>query len=185
MPAWGVVLTLSVVAVWAVQTALGVFPPYSTAALMVPLGFMTANLIIAAIILYRPEVLPGLYAERRAVATILLAMAILQSSFPWVSSMPQETVLVLSQGSTALQLLITFAIVQLHFTKTQRAAARTEQQLTTALDDFIPLCMMCKDVRVEDGPWQSLEDYLAERTGSAVSHGVCPSCVPKLYGEHP
>ena len=189
MPKWGVVLTLSVVAAWAIQTALDLFPPFSTGALLIPLGYMTASLLIGSIVLYQPDSLAELASERRAVATCLLAMALLQMTFPWVTHMPQETMIVAAQGSTALQLLITVAIVQLHFAKsflvTEKMHAEMEQQLVTALDDFIPLCMICKDVRVEDGPWQSLDVYLAERTGSAVSHGVCPSCVPKLYGEQP
>lgn len=188
MPQWGVILTLCAVAAWVIQTALGLFPPFSTGALLLPLGYMTASLLIGSIVLYKPDPLPELISERRYVATVLLLMALLQLTFPWVSYMADDLLVVMSQTSTALQLLITFTIVQLHFAKsrlhTETLRNQIEHRLTEALDDFIPLCMICKDVRVEDGPWQSLEDYLAERTSSAVSHGVCPKCLPKVYGEH-
>lgn len=188
LPRWGVISTLTVVLLWMAQTALSLFPPFSTSALMIPLGYMTAALFTAAGIFYRADIRPELSAEKRAVATVLLGMGVLQSTFPWVSSMPAETLILAAQFSTALQLLITFAVVQLHFARVRHEAAvshyRLEQQLAKALDDFIPLCMGCKNVRGDnDGPWQTLEGYLSERTGSKVSHGLCPECLPRLYPE--
>lgn len=185
LPRWFLATSVIVALTWAVQTASGRFVPLSTPALIVPSGYMAACLLGAAAVMYRRDVLPQHPKERRALASVILSMGILQSSFPWVSSLSPQQLTLASQLSTGLQLLITFAVVQLYFTRLREqfeaSHLQLEQQLAKALDDFIPLCMGCKNVRVEDGPWQTLEDYLSDRTGSKVSHGLCPSCLPRLY----
>lgn len=48
------------------------------------------------------------------------------------------------------------------------------------LSDLLPMCAWCGQVRDDAGYWQKLEAYLHDRTGTAVSHGICPSCAAKL-----
>lgn len=49
-------------------------------------------------------------------------------------------------------------------------------QHISRLEDMLPICAYCKKVRKEKGYWQQVERYIAERTGTATSHGVCPDC---------
>lgn len=44
------------------------------------------------------------------------------------------------------------------------------------LEDMMPICSYCKKVRDDNNYWQQVETYIADRTGSHFSHGVCPSC---------
>jgi CheY-like chemotaxis protein len=44
------------------------------------------------------------------------------------------------------------------------------------LEELIPICMYCKQVRDDPNYWRSLEEYVHCRTGSRFTHGVCPSC---------
>jgi hypothetical protein len=188
MPRWWVIGSLMVVVVWLAQTASGRFLPLSTAALIVPSGYMAVALIAAAVIMYRAGVATELWRQRRTLGSVLLAMGALQSTFIFHSLFSEAAFSLASQLSTALQLLITFAVVQFHFAKVRGQAEAShielEQQLAKALDEFIPLCMGCKNVRIDDGPWQSLEGYLTNRTGTQVSHGVCPDCLPRLYPDY-
>ncbi|HEY8966735.1 MAG TPA: response regulator [Candidatus Methylacidiphilales bacterium] len=41
---------------------------------------------------------------------------------------------------------------------------------------LLPICMYCKKIRNDDNYWNQIETYLAQRTGSTFSHGVCPTC---------
>ena len=187
VPRWGLVVTAAVVLIWLAQTASGRVSPLSPAALIVPSGYMALALYVAAFVLYSDQHGP-LAREKRNVSYVVLAMALLQSQFPWMSLLDDATVRLMSNVSTALQLLITFAVVRLYFAsvrhREESAHLQLEQQLAKALDDFIPLCMGCKNVRIEDGPWQTLEGYLSERTGTTVSHGLCPDCLPRLYPDY-
>lgn len=56
--------------------------------------------------------------------------------------------------------------------------------LTTALGSFVAVCMHCKSVRDDSHAWQALEYYAAKKAGTAISHGLCPSCEEQHYPEY-
>jgi hypothetical protein len=52
------------------------------------------------------------------------------------------------------------------------------------LSGLLPICSYCRQIRDQSGAWQPLERYLAERTETTFSHGVCPVCLEtKVKGE--
>lgn len=66
---------------------------------------------------------------------------------------------------------------------------RLQRELRTALanvrqlEGILPICASCKQIRGTAGEWQRIESYITERTGSLFSHGVCPDCAKRLYGD--
>lgn len=52
-----------------------------------------------------------------------------------------------------------------------------------ALSGLIPICAWCKQVRDDQGFWQQVESYVADHSQAKFSHGVCPSCLPKLKAQ--
>jgi len=50
------------------------------------------------------------------------------------------------------------------------------------LHGIIPICSSCKRIRDDAGAWQQVEEYVRERSDAEFSHGVCPACARKLYG---
>ena len=57
----------------------------------------------------------------------------------------------------------------------QRALAEVKQ-----LSGMIPICAWCKKVRDDEGFWEAVETYVAERSEARFSHGICPGCAAKL-----
>lgn len=51
------------------------------------------------------------------------------------------------------------------------------------IERLIPMCSSCKSVRTELGDWQSPEQFFTERGGLRFSHGLCPSCAPRMLDE--
>ncbi|MBN1600987.1 MAG: response regulator [Chitinispirillaceae bacterium] len=49
------------------------------------------------------------------------------------------------------------------------------------LRGIVPLCAGCKNIRLPDGTWQVLEEYIQQNTEAELSHGLCPDCIRKLY----
>ena len=47
----------------------------------------------------------------------------------------------------------------------------------------IPICGNCGKARDDDGYWKTLESHVGLPEGIELSHGICPECGPKLYGE--
>ncbi len=51
------------------------------------------------------------------------------------------------------------------------------------LRGLVPICSHCKNVRDDSGFWQQVEDYVRQRTEAEFSHGICPDCFEKHYGD--
>lgn len=51
------------------------------------------------------------------------------------------------------------------------------------LSGFLPICASCKKIRDDSGYWKQIESYLSTHADVTFSHGICPECAHKLYGE--
>jgi PAS domain S-box-containing protein len=52
-----------------------------------------------------------------------------------------------------------------------------------SLSGLLPICASCKKVRDDKGYWNQIEAYISEHSEAEFSHGLCPDCAQKLYGE--
>ena len=51
------------------------------------------------------------------------------------------------------------------------------------LSGLIPICASCKKIRDDKGYWNQLENYISSHSDAQFSHGICPECAEKLYGD--
>jgi len=51
------------------------------------------------------------------------------------------------------------------------------------LEGLMVICASCKRVRESDGKWVNLEQIISSQSELQFSHGICPECAKKLYGE--
>lgn len=67
----------------------------------------------------------------------------------------------------------------------QRVIAERDRALAEAqtLHGLLPTCAFCKAIRDSGGQWQPIETYISQHSAAQFSHGVCPECVEKHYGE--
>ena len=70
----------------------------------------------------------------------------------------------------------------------ERVADRTRELQETVekmdvLRGLLPICCSCKKIRDDQGYWKQVEQFVAEHSGARFSHGICPDCQLKLYGE--
>ncbi|MBU2537935.1 MAG: hypothetical protein KKH22_05825 [Proteobacteria bacterium] len=52
------------------------------------------------------------------------------------------------------------------------------------LKGFLPICASCKKIRDDSGYWKQIEAYIVAHADVTFSHGICPDCAQKLYGEY-
>lgn len=50
------------------------------------------------------------------------------------------------------------------------------------LEQLLPICSYCKNVRSDDNYWTQVERYFSERTRVKFSHGICPACYDERVG---
>ncbi len=62
-------------------------------------------------------------------------------------------------------------------------ALRTALSEVKTLRGFLPVCAHCLKVRDDAGYWRQIEAYIQEHSEAVFSHGVCPECLEKHYGE--
>ncbi len=51
------------------------------------------------------------------------------------------------------------------------------------LSGLLPICASCKKIRDDQGYWNRIESYIERHSEAAFSHGLCPDCSDKLYGD--
>jgi PAS domain S-box-containing protein len=51
------------------------------------------------------------------------------------------------------------------------------------LQGLIPICSSCKKIRDDKGYWNQVEEYIIGHTDATFTHGICPDCAQKLYGD--
>jgi hypothetical protein len=89
---------------------------------------------------------------------------------------------------TALELadsLICFFVLVLLALLTTELGRHSRQlrQRVRALEGLLPICSFCKSIRDEKNEWVRFEEYLALHSDAIVSHGLCPDCAKKHYGD--
>ncbi len=58
----------------------------------------------------------------------------------------------------------------------REALARAHEAQIRTLQGLLPICMMCKKIKNDQGYWESLEKYIHEHSDARLSHGLCPEC---------
>lgn len=50
------------------------------------------------------------------------------------------------------------------------------------IQEVIPSCMACGNIKTDEHTWQSVSDYLLENK-IFLSHGYCPACMDRIHAE--
>ena len=78
----------------------------------------------------------------------------------------------------------TLTEAQLNALQGLRRAIVTQLELRRALEDLrlveqmIAMCAWCRSVRLSDGAWSPLHEYVARCV--SVTHGMCPACAKSM-----
>ena len=51
------------------------------------------------------------------------------------------------------------------------------------LRTLLPVCVLCKKIRVDQDYWDKIEQFVSKRTNAQFSHGVCPECLKKQMAD--
>jgi DNA-binding NtrC family response regulator len=82
-------------------------------------------------------------------------------------------------SSTAIIRSIRYAIERQRLMSELRNALDHVKQL----QEMLPICAICKNIRDDKGYWNSIEAYISDHTDTVFSHSICPVCAQKHYKE--
>jgi len=82
-------------------------------------------------------------------------------------------------------LAITTAKIHTVLRKEQQLNDNLAQALSEIkqLQGVLPMCSFCRKIRDDQQEWIPFEKYIKEHSNAEVSHGLCPTCYKKYYGE--
>ncbi|HWR97035.1 MAG TPA: cache domain-containing protein [Candidatus Methanoperedens sp.] len=68
----------------------------------------------------------------------------------------------------------------------ERTLTELQQALgeVRTLSGLLPICASCKKIRDDKGYWNQIETYISGRSEAKFSHGLCPECLPKYFGDY-
>ena len=66
-----------------------------------------------------------------------------------------------------------------------KAARETEllRREVGNLRGLLPICMHCSRIRLQDGAWQKLEQYVEAQSEASFTHSLCSDCLGKHHPE--
>lgn len=67
-------------------------------------------------------------------------------------------------------------------TASEYLEAQRERELDE-LRGLLPICSYCKSIRDDKGDWHRLEEYIKCHTKTDFTHGICPECRKKYFGQ--
>ena len=114
-------------------------------------------------------------------------------AFCAVDSVPRawqaEEIAILEDLATAVTTEIALREEISHRRQSQEAHERLIQELSgtlanaKALKSLLPICAGCKNIRDDQGGWNKLENYFRTYAEVNFTHGICPECAQRLYGD--
>jgi PAS domain S-box-containing protein len=68
-----------------------------------------------------------------------------------------------------------------HEVEREKLIAELQQALANVrtLRGLLPICAWCKQIRDDEGYWQTVEAYIQTHSDAEFTHGICPECFEK------
>lgn len=78
-----------------------------------------------------------------------------------------------------------FSRIRTELTRQQETSARLAAALAEVkqLQGILSMCSFCRRIRNGGDDWVPVEAYLSKHSDARVSHGLCPTCYRKHYGD--
>jgi hypothetical protein len=142
---------------------------------IVLLDFWTGPLLMFPILFVIPVALSAWYCSAR----LAYGLAVLLPIGRFLTSVFIETSTTVTIA--AVNGFIRIAVLVLLAFLVARAVRQARE--IKILRGLIPICGFCKSIRSQSHTWERLEAYIAEHSEAQFTHGVCPECMEKHYGE--
>lgn len=114
-----------------------------------------------------------------AAASMGLALCLARLLF---TDLPGNSETLTSAAINALLRAVVFVLIAFlaHTVARQTRYLREEIRL---MEGILPICGFCKAIRDDNGCWQKLETYVIEHSEASFTHGLCPDCTQRHYGQ--
>ena len=88
----------------------------------------------------------------------------------------------LEAGINCIIRILVLSLFAIMIDRTARQTRKLAKEVQL-LEGLLPICSFCKKIRDAEEKWQPIEQYIGERSQASFSHGLCPDCIKKHYGD--
>lgn len=150
------------------------------AALVLALDFIAGPVILFPVFFIFPVVFAAWFSAPRYGYVLAILQPLVKFGFAFFSRDLQGTLSV-----SVINLIIRIMVLLFIAYLVSRTAQQTRElaREIKLLEGILPICSFCKKIRDEHNEWQQMEAYLAEHSKADFTHGVCPECAERHYGE--
>lgn len=163
-------------------THCNVFPVYwSILAFIILIGDYLSGPTIQFPILYLiPVSLASWYSGWKWGLALAVGMSLIRLYY-YVAFWPVPQTLYDASVNTMIRILVLGGAAYL----VSRTARQTQElaKRVNILEGILPVCSFCKKIRDQQGHWHSMEQFISERSEAQFTHGFCPECGERHYGD--
>jgi hypothetical protein len=149
------------------------------ALLVLLVDYFTGPALLFPILYILPVLLAAWYSSRPLALFLAVFMPLVRVFFEFLWDIPYLELHVVINTINRVIILVLLAVLTERVARQMRQLAREVEQLT----GLLPICAFCKKIRSK-GEWVQIERYISDRSTAEFSHGYCPECMEKHFGEY-
>jgi hypothetical protein len=160
------------------QSAARIALMFLLAALTVAIDYFSGPFIRFPIILAAVAIAATVYARPWVGYCLACVSPVVELGLAWHWQPMTDSPAWAHIADTAIRIAVLLTLVYLV------AHLQAAQRQVRVLSGILPICSFCKRIRDQDGNWQQMEAYIATRSEAEFSHGLCPECAAREYGQY-
>jgi hypothetical protein len=149
------------------------------ALLILLLDYFTGPALSFPIFYVLPVMLASWYVGLPLALPLAVLMPLVRIYFKILWANPVLEIYPILNTASRVFILVLLAMLTERVARQMRQLSREVRQLT----GLLPICAFCKKIHTKDNQWVQIERYVSDRSEAEFSHGYCPECTEKHFGE--
>lgn len=149
------------------------------ACLILIVDYFTGSIIQFPVMFIVPVGLASWYNGPRWGVAYAIVLPLIRLYFTIISPAPSVFSISIVNAAIRITMLAAYALLIAHVAKQKMELERE----VNILKGILPVCGFCKKIRDEHDVWHPMETYITEHSEAMFSHGFCPECGEKHYGD--
>lgn len=126
-----------------------------------------------------PVGLAAWYNGARSGLAFAIILPLIRLYFTTIFPVPWSFSISVGNAAIRIAILIGYAFLIAYVAKQKK---ELERELNI-LEGILPVCSFCKKIRDESSIWHPMENFITARSEASFSHGLCPECKERQYGD--
>lgn len=147
--------------------------------LILAIDFFTGSMIQFPFMFIVPVGLAAWYNGARTGLVFAILLPLIRLYFTTLFAVPWGFSVSVANAGIRIVMLVSYALLIAYIAKQKKSLERE----LNILEGILPVCSFCKKIRDESSIWHPMENYIMARSEASFSHGLCPECKERQYGD--